>query len=229
MDMQHLAKVLLAYQERLFATINHGWWTMPISVADECELEDNALALCHIVHPNTMLVKETALLEWDIGIHSTYMIPSFMDIHDVSEVIAFLMSLEHEVGVSLELFKPFMEDYVHPHTTIRKAIEPFKKLGLPPKLVHFPNSPYTPIIGLNNQDYFSQFHKEKTYKIRTNTEYNSNRMIRIGVHPLEEYGLESVVGDIEFAHSYENRFEAIQPEDTGKSILYLNLGTWEVA
>jgi len=229
MDEMILIRTLGAYQERLLKTINDGWWALPADLVNQSDQTDKVLALCHIVDGNLILVKETALLERDMGIFSTYLFGSYIEVPEIQEQIAFIASLGHEVGISLELLAPFINEYTHPHDTIRKAIAPFRSLGIPPKTCHFPISPLSQLVMFNNFDYFSDFGEEKTLKIKNCNEINSNRMVRVGVHPMKEYGFEYAIDRITFSNIYDNRFEGIKPEDTGKSIIYLNLSKWEVS
>jgi hypothetical protein len=118
-----------------------------------------------------------------------------------------------------------MQEYKHPHDTLRDLLEPFKELGIPPLGIYCPTSPYAAALHFDNYEYFSNYGKEKTMKIDID---GYGKIFRPGVHPLEEYGFTYAISKLEFANDYDNYFELIQPEDTGRSIIYLNTELWEV-
>jgi hypothetical protein len=223
----NLNDLLGAYYERVMHTINqNGWWLLPAAVVKECAITDKVLALCHIITNNTAIVKEIALLEKDLGIQATYLYSNMFELNNPREAIAFLSSLGHEVGICAELLVPFMQEYKHPHETLRELLEPFKELGVQPRGLLCPESPYSKALRIDNYDYFFDFGKEKTMKVELD---GDGKVFRPGVHPIAEYGFEYVISKLEYAHEYDNFFELIQPEDTGRSILYLNVEMWEVS
>jgi len=171
------------------------------------------------------VAKEIALLEKDMGIQATYLYTNMFELDNPREDIAFLGSLGHEIGICAELLVPFMQEYKHPHDTIRDLLDPFKELGIQPLGIHCPTSPYAAALRIDNYEYFSNYGQEKTMKIDID---GYGKIFRPGVHPIEEYGFSYAISKLEFANDYDNYFELIQPEDTGRSIIYLNTELWEV-
>jgi hypothetical protein len=221
----NLNNLLGAYHERLMYAINNGWWLLPTAVFKECAITDKVLALCHLITDNLIMVKEIALLEKDMGIQATYLYSNLFPLANPCEELAFLGSLGHELGICAELFSPFVNEYKHPHDTLHDLVEPFKDLGIIPRGLHCPRSPFAHLFKFDNYDYFSNYGEEKTVKLDLDGE---GRVFRIGIHPIEEYGFTYAISKLEFANEYDNYFELIQPTDTGRSIIYLNTELWEI-
>jgi len=226
--MEDLAMRMGAYTERLLKVLNDGWYTLPSVVVSECELKDKVLALCHIIIPDTTVTKEVALLERDIGLQTTYLLSNLMLPEKPEEIIAYLFSLGHEVGIVPELIVPLMDENAHPHETMRKLLKPFDTMQVIPTTMMIPVSPFSKHTSVDNEMYFTEFGEEKTINIEVTTERYIHRQFRAGIHPVIEYGIRNVLNKTEYAHVYDNQFELILPEHTGRSLLKLNVGQWEV-
>jgi len=226
--MNDLAMRIGAYTERLLKVLNDGWYTLPSAVVSECELKDKVLALCHIITEDTTTTKEVALLERDIGLQTTYLLSNIMLPKKPEEIVAYLFSLGHEVGIVPELIVPLMDDSTHPHETMRKLLAPFDKMKVIPTTMMIPASPFSKHIKVDNEMFFAEFGEEKTINIELATEQYIYRSFRAGVHSITEYGMNNVINKIEYVNTYDNQFELIQPEHTGRSLIKLNVGQWEV-
>ena len=221
-----ISDLLGAYYERLKFIIEKGWWVLPTDVLKECDMNDKVLGLCHLITCNPLIVKETALLEKDMGIHATYLYSNIFPVENPIEEIAFLMSLGNEIGICAELLTPFVNENIHPHDTLRELIKPFKELNIVPRGIHCPNSPFAPLVKTGNYEYFSDFGEEKTLKLEMDMD---GRSVRMGVHPMAEYGFTYAISRLDVVNEYDNYFEMIGAEDTGRSIIYLNTELWEVS
>jgi len=217
-----------AYTERLLKVLNDGWYTLPSVVVSECELKDKVLALCHIITEDTNTTKEVALLERDIGLQTTYLLSNIMLPENPEEIIAYLFSLGHEVGIVPELIVPLMDENAHPHETMRKLLKPFDKMQVIPTTMMIPSSPFSKHVNVDNEMFFTEFGEEKTINIEVTTERYLYRSFRAGVHSITEYGMHNIINKVEYANTYDNQFELIQPEHTGRSLLKLNVSQWEV-
>ena len=230
--LEVLQKRLIGYNKFLRIALESGWYILPLTIVNLCDLEDKVLGVYHFIDgsKNISLYKEMAILERAMGLSTTYFFSNAIPIPNSVEMMKFLLELGHEPALHLTILSNAIALQKIPQCIVNEVVNEYRKEGFKLDGVMCSEEPPIQHMKVTDFSFFSEGGKEK--RMEVGVQGGQQFVFYIGVHPLAEYGFTYSPNNMEFENTFSDKDQDVLlsglKTEKGRSSCIMNPQHWEI-